>query len=86
MPHTSKQLLVGFVWSGVPVGTKVQLVFFDVASKKIVGKPTPVYSIPAASGGIILAGFRGPFPVFQFGVGALINGKPLKGAWVLNIT
>jgi hypothetical protein len=86
MPHTTKQLLVGFVWSAVPVGTKVQLVFFDVQSHKVIGKPTPVYSIPAASGGIILAGFRGPFPVLQLGVGALINGKPLKGAWVLNIT
>jgi hypothetical protein len=86
MPHTQKQLLVGFVWSALPVRTKVQLVFFDVQSHKVVGKPTPVYSIPAPSGGIILVGFKGPFPVFQFGVGALINGKPLKGAWVLNIT
>jgi hypothetical protein len=85
MPHTQTKLLVGFGWSGVPVGTTVSLVYFDATTHKVVGKQTPVYKLPAASGGVILTSFKGPFPVLKLGVGALINGKPLRGAWVLNI-
>jgi hypothetical protein len=86
-PHTAKQLLVGFLWSGMPTGTKVQLFFIDVARRKVIGTPTKVFPLPAGQGGAILAGFKGPFPTgFQLGTGVIVNGKQLSGAAVIRFT
>lgn len=85
MPHSSPQLLVGFVWGGLNPGTKVQIFFIDVNRKKIIGRPTNPYSLPAATGGTILAGLKGPFIRLRLGVGVIVNNRPLSGAAVLNI-
>ena len=84
MPRSAPRLLVGFVWQAVPRGTRVQLLFVDINRKKVLGKTKP-YSLPAAQGGVVFADLKGPFPALRLGVGALVNGKALQGAWVLNI-
>jgi hypothetical protein len=84
-PHTASQILVGFLWQGLPAGTKVQLFFIDVNAGKVFGQPSTAFSLPATSGGVILVGFKGPFKPFKLGIGIIINGKRLSGAAVLNI-
>jgi hypothetical protein len=85
VPHTARQLLIGFLWQGIPAGAKVQLFFIDANKGQIFGKPTTAFRLPASSGGVILAGFKGPFRPFRLGVGVVINGKRLTGAAVISI-
>jgi hypothetical protein len=84
-PHTAKNLLVGFLWQGLPAGSKVQLFFIDVNAGQVFGKPTTPFKLPASTGGAILVGFKGPFKPFKLGIGVIINGKRLSGAAVINI-